>query len=142
MRKPKILPKNIYIDVDGVILTRGVAPALHLDKFLGYILKNYSVFWLTSKCNGDSKALIKYLSQFLLPATVALLEKIKPTTFRLDKTEAIDFNRRFFLLDDELFASEVNTLKKHDNYDSWIEVNLMKNPDQLLHLINHRLCIN
>ncbi len=141
MRKTKVLPKNIYIDVDGVILTRGVAPALHLDKFLRYILSNYSVFWLTSRCHGDSKGIIKYLSQFLLPETVALLEKIKPTSFLLDKTEAIDFNRRFFLLDDELFASEVNTLKKHDNYDSWIEVNLMKNPDQLLHLINHKLFI-
>lgn len=141
MKKSKILPKNIYIDVDGVILTRGVAPALHLDKFLRYILSNYSVFWLTSRCRGDSRGIIKYLSQFLLPETVALLEKIKPTSFQLDKTEAIDFNKRFFLLDDELFASEVNTLRKHDNYDSWVQVNLMKNPDQLLHLINHRLFI-
>ncbi|MBI2598975.1 hypothetical protein HYW40_02050 [Candidatus Curtissbacteria bacterium] len=141
MKKSKVLPKNIYIDIDGVILTRGVAPALHLDKFLGYILENYSVFWLTSKCNGNSKSIVKYLSQFLLPQTVTLVEKIKPTSFQLDKTEAIDFNRRFFLLDDELFASEKNTLKKHNNYDSWIEINLMKNPNQLLYLINHKLFI-
>lgn len=141
MKKSKVLLDNIYIDVDGVILTRGVAPALHLEEFLRYILSNYSVFWLTSKCNGNSKGLIKYLSQFLLPETITLLEKIKPTSFQLDKTEAIDFSRRFFLLDDELFASEKNTLKKHDNYDSWIQVNLMKNPNQLLHLINHKLFI-
>lgn len=134
--------QNIYIDIDGVILTRGVAPALHLDKFLKYVLSNYSVFWLTSRCHGDSKAIIKYLSQFFLPETVDLLKKIQPTNFQLDKTEAIDFSRKFFLLDDELFDSEKNALKKHDKYGSWIEVNLMKNPDQLLYLINHKLCIN
>ena len=131
--------QNIYIDIDGVILTKGGVPAMHLDKFLKYILGNYSVSWLTSRCHGDTKYTIKYLSQFLLPQTVNLIERIKATNFTLDKTEAIDFNRRFFWLDDELFASEVNTLKEHGQYDSWIEVNLIRNPNQLNHLINKKL---
>ena len=131
--------QNIYIDIDGVILTRGGVPAMHLDKFLKYILSNYSVSWLTSRCHGDNKYTVKYLSQFLLPQTVNLIERIKATNFTLDKTEAIDFNRRFFWLDDELFASEVNTLKEHGQYDSWIEVNLIRNPNQLNHLINKKL---
>ncbi len=135
----KILPRNIYIDIDGVILTRGAAPALHLDRFLAYILSNYSVYWLTSRCRGDTKYTVNYLSQFMSPETVVLLKKIAPTSFRLDKTEAIDFNRKFFWLDDEIFASEANTLIEHDNYDSWIEVNLMENPNQLLHLIRNKL---
>jgi|SRR3990167_2396427 len=131
--------QNIYIDIDGVILTKGGVPAMHLDKFLKYILGNYSVSWLTSRCHGDTKYTIKYLSQFLLPQTVNLIERIKATNFTLDKTEAIDFSRRFFWLDDELFASEVNTLKEHGQYDSWIEVNLIRNPNQLNHLINKKL---
>ena len=135
----KTLLKNIYIDIDGVILTRGGMPAQHLDKFLGYILSNYCVFWLTSRCHGNTKYTVKYLSQFLLPDTLALIARIKPTDFRLDKTEAIDFGKKFFWLDDELFASEVNTLREHDKYDSWIEVNLIKNPNQLIHLINNKL---
>ena len=135
----KALSKNIYIDIDGVILTRGGVPAAHLDKFLRYILSNYSVFWLTSRCNGNCKYTIKYLSQFLLPESIPLIKRIMPTSFRLDKTEAIDFSKRFFWLDDELFASEVNTLREHDRYDSWIEVNLIKNPNQLNYLINHKL---
>ncbi len=139
MKKKKVLLKNIYIDVDGVILTRGVTPALHLDEFLKHILKNYSVFWLTSRCNGNSAGIVKYLSQFLLPETIALLGEIKPTSFQLDKTEAIDFDKRFFWLDNELFDSEKNMLRKHDNYDSWIEVDLIKNPNQLLYLMNHNL---
>jgi len=46
--------KNLYIDIDGVILTKGVIPALHLEKFLNYILKKYSVFWLSSRCPETS----------------------------------------------------------------------------------------
>ena len=138
----KALSKNIYIDIDGVILTRGGVPAAHLDKFLRYILSNYSVFWLTSRCHGDSKYTVRYLSQFLLPDTVVLTEMIKPTNFQLDKTEAIDFSKRFFWLDDELFDSEKNTLRQHNKYDSWLEINLIKNPNQLLYLINHKLILN
>ena len=135
----KVLPRNIYIDIDGVILTRGAAPALHLDKFLDYILHNYSVYWLTSRCRGDSKYTVNYLSQFLLPGIAALLKKIKPTNFRIDKTEAIDFSKKFFWLDDEIFASEAKTLIEHDKYDSWVEVNLIQNPNQLLYLIKNKL---
>lgn len=133
--------KNIYIDIDGVILTKGVLPALHLDKFLGYILNNYSVFWLTSRYHGNPKDIIKYLSKFLSPETLTLVSQIKTTSFRLDKTEAIDFNKAFFWLDNELFDSEKNALREHNNYDSWIEVNLMKTPDQLQDLIRSKLFI-
>jgi len=115
---------------------------LHLDKFLNYILSKYSVSWLTSRCHGNSKYTVKYLSQFLLPETVILTQKIKPTDFQIDKTEAIDFSRKFFWLDNELFASEENTLKKLGKYDSWIEVDLIKNPNQLAYLINNKLSLN
>ena len=131
--------RNIYLDIDGVILTKGVKPALHLDKFLNFILNNYSVFWLTSKYRGDSKAIIKYLSQFLTPEVTLLLKGIKSTRFDLDKTEAIDFNKAFYWLDNEIFDSEKNTLKKYNAYDSWIELDLIKNPDQLLDLLKKKL---
>jgi len=71
--------------------------------------------------------------------TVNLFRQIKPTNFQVDKTEAIDFNKRFFWLDNEIFESEKTTLIKNGKYDSWIEVNLIKDPNQLLHLIRNRL---
>ena len=135
----KVSNKNVYIDIDGVILTRGVVPALHLDKFLKYVLGKYSVFWLTSRCHGDSKYTLSYLSKFFPEETVNLFRQIKPTNFQVDKTEAIDFNKRFFWLDNEIFESEKTALIKYDKYDSWIEVDLIKNPNQLLHLIRNRL---
>jgi len=134
-----MLRKNIYLDIDGVILTRGVIPAPHLGKFLKYILSNYSVFWLTSKYRGETKGIIGYLSQFLTPEIIVLLKQIRQTSFDLDKTEAIDFSKKFFWLDDELFDSEKNTLKKHNAFNSWIELNLIENPDQLSDLVNSKL---
>ncbi|MCR4324412.1 MAG: hypothetical protein NUV69_01860 [Candidatus Curtissbacteria bacterium] len=128
---------NVYIDIDGVILTKGVIPALHLDEFLKYILHNYSVFWLTSRSQP-----VKYLSQFLDSSTISLLQKVQPTNFRLDKTEAINFSKRFFWLECEIFASELNMLNKHGEYKSWIEVNLMKNPNQLRDLMKSKLLTN
>ena len=131
--------KNIYLDIDGVILTLGGKPAQHLARFLTYILRNYRVFWLTSRCSGDSKYTVNYLAQFMPEDVKPLLAKINPTNFQLDKTEAIDFGREFFWLDDDLFDSEKKTLINHNKFNSWIEVNLIKNPDQLLHLINNKL---
>ena len=132
------MKRNIYLGIDGVILTRGTVPALHLEMFLSYILTRYSVSWLSSRCRGKSEETVNYLSQFLPPTTINLIRKIKPTNFDLDKTEAIDFTKRFFLLDGPLFDSEKNTLKKYGKYDSWIELDLIKKPHQLLNLTRGR----
>lgn len=133
--------RNIYLGIDGVILTKGVVPALHLDLFLEYILDNFSVFWLSTRCRGNSEITVKYLSQFLMPLTISLIGRIKPTDFYLDKTEAIDFNKDFLWLDVDLFDSEKKILKEHFRYDCWIELDLIKNPQQLLKLVNSEFFI-
>ena len=131
--------QNIYLGIDGVILTHGVTPALHLNKFLKHIVKNFKVSWLSSRCRGSSEATQKYLSQFLDAETITLTHAIQPTRFSLDKTEAIDFNKDFYWLDSELFDSEKNTLRAHNDYDCWIELDLIKNPDQLFQVIHSKL---
>ena len=131
--------KNLYLGIDGVILTRGVVPALHLDRFLVYILRTYNVSWLSSRCRGNSEDTISYLSQFLPGETISLMRKVKPTTYSLDKTEAIDFSKDFFWLESELFDSEKNVLKKYNKLNSWIELDLIKFPDQLMNLTDSNL---
>lgn len=134
----KDFTENIYVDIDGVILTRGGQPALHLDAFLGRVLKKYKVFWLTTRCHGNNNYTVKYLSNFLSPKTIPLIKKIRPTSFQIDKTEAIDFDKNFYWLDNELFNSEKSILRKKNKYDSWIEVDLLKNPNQLAHLLTDK----
>lgn len=133
------MKQNLYLGIDGVIITKGVQPALYLDTFLKYALSNFSVSWLSTRCKGNSEETTKYLSQFLLPNTIDLARHIKPTHFHLDKTEAIDFKNDFFWLDSQLFDSEMRTLKENFRYSSWIELDLIKNPKQLLKLTNSKL---
>jgi len=126
---------NIYIDIDGVILTNDLRPAKNLKKFLNYILRKHDVFWLTTHCKSDSSEVITYLRQFLPNELIKLCEKIKPTNWQTLKTEAIDFSREFLLLDDYLMEAEKNILKSHEKLNSWIKIDLNKNPKQLLEII-------
>ena len=132
----------MYLGIDGVIITKGVVPALHLDEFLKYILSKFSVSWLSTRCKGNSEETVNYLSQFLTEDTINLMKKVKPTTFNLDKTEAIDFSKDFFWLESELFDSEKNALKKHNKLNCWIELDLIKSPDQLMTLTNGSLLLH
>src|SRR3990167_9391972 len=92
----KVSNRNVYIDIDGVILTKGVVPALHLDKFLKYVLDKYSVFWLTSRCHGDCKYTLSYLSRFFPVETVNLLSKLNPPIFLLIKPRPSILTKDFF----------------------------------------------
>lgn len=131
--------QNLYLGIDGVILTKGVVPALHLDRFLEFILGTYNVSWLSTRCLHGPNATISYLSKFVSPETIVLLKKIKVATFLLDKTEAIDFKNDFFWLEPDLFDSERRMLLKHDRFHSWIKLDLVKYPNQLLNLTHNKL---
>src|SRR3989344_5629859 len=111
------MAQDIYLGIDGVILTKGVTPALHLNIFLENIVRRFNVSWLSSRCRGSREIVEKYLSQFLEPSTIALTRAIKPTMFDLEK----------------------NILKKHNTFSSWIELDLIKSPNQLEDLTNSKL---
>ncbi len=133
------MTQDIYLGIDGVILTKGVIPALHLNKFLGHITDHFNVSWLSTRCRGKKETVEKYLSQFLDPSTIDFIRAIKPTSFTLDKTEAINFHRDFFWIEPELFDSEKNILKRHGTFSSWIELDLIKFPNQLENLTYGKL---
>ncbi len=126
---------KIYLDIDGVILTRNGKLPQHLKEFLNYIINNHDVYWLTTHCKGDANYTVSYLSRFLKKETLDLIKKIKPTTFDILKTEAIDFSSDFLWLDDYLFDSEIAELDSHNKRNSWIKVDLKTNPNQLLEVI-------
>ena len=76
-----------------------------------------------------------YLRQFLPDELIKPCAKIKPTNWRTLKTEAIDFSKDFLLLDDYLLEAEKEILKNHEKLDSWLQIDLDKNPAQLLEVI-------
>ena len=63
--------------------------------------------------------------------TVELMRKIKPTSWDMAKTRAIDFSKPFLWFDDDLFYEEKQTLIEHGVLDNLITVDLSKDPDQL-----------
>lgn len=127
---------NIYLDIDGVILANDKQASLHVYEFLKYITNKYPVYWLTTHCKGDATYTVNHLSQWLDTKTLELTKKIKPTNWTTSKTESIDWNKDFLWFDDYLFDFEKEDLKKHNALDKWIEVDLSKNPNQLLNFLN------
>ncbi len=122
---------NIYLDVDGVILTKEGKPSNHVNELLDYVTNNHEVYWLTSHCKGDASYTVNYISRDFEPETIKYFGKIQATDWGSDKTEGIDFSKEFFWLDDYLFDNELEELAKHNALDSHIKIDLKNNPDDL-----------
>jgi hypothetical protein len=124
---------NIYLDIDGVLLANDLTPAKYAPAFIKLILTRFpdSTYWLTTHCQGNAATPVQHIGHLFDADTVALLKQIKPTTWDLAKTRAIDFEKPFLWFDDDLFYEEKQDLLKHGAMDNWIEVNLSKNENQL-----------
>ncbi len=124
---------NIYLDIDGVLLANDRQPALFVKELLAYVLEQYpeSTYWLTTHCNGDASIPIRHVGHLFDVETVALMKRIKPTSWEDAKTEGIDFSKPFLWFDDDLFTLERAMLVKHSALENWIEVDLSKDQEQL-----------
>lgn len=93
---------KLYLDIDGVLLTaKHTQAAPGVEDFIDFVTTHFECYWLTTHCKGDSKSALKYLSQFLLPATISKLQNaVRPTNWDTLKTEAIDVTADFYWLDD------------------------------------------
>jgi hypothetical protein len=129
---------NIYLDIDGVLLSNDRKQALHAREFLIYILENYpnTTYWLTTHCKGNAETPIQHIGHLFDSEIVDLMRKIKPTNWDIWKTDAIDFNKPFLWFDDDCFEHERSILKKHNVLENWIEVDLLKDAHQLQRFID------
>ena len=124
----------IYLDIDGVLLANELSLSEGAADFIKYAADNFNVYWLTTHCmNGDPAHAIEYVQRAADESLRPYLERFKPTTWGLAKTEAIDFSQPFLWFDDDCYSGERIALKEHNAFDSWIEVDLAKYPDQLTH---------
>lgn len=122
---------NIYLDIDGVILTKEGKPAEHLKPFLKYITQNHDVYWLTTHCKGNAENTIRYLSYYLNEDILTLLKNVKATSFESEKTEAIDFDKDFLWFDDKVTDFEYDELELRDKVGKLVMVYLQKSPNFL-----------
>ena len=128
--------KNIYIDVDGVLLTTSnIRAAKGSVDLLYFVLQNFDCYWLTTHCHdNDTTEVISYLSQFFYPSVVEKFKAIKPAAWNTLKTEGIDFDSDFIWLDDYPMQSERKELEQHGCLKNLIKVNL-DNKDELFDVI-------
>jgi lipid-A-disaccharide synthase-like uncharacterized protein len=122
---------NIYLDIDGVLLTKSGNQSNFVKQFLEHVVKNHKVYWLTTHCKGDAIFTIRFMERFFDEKTIELMKNILPTSWETLKTEAIDFSKSFLWFDDNVFNAEKEILKQHNCIDSLIEINLEKDQDQL-----------
>lgn len=124
---------NVYLDIDGVLLANDLTPAKYAPEFIKLVLTKFpnTTYWLTTHCQGDAAVPVQHIGHLFDTETVALLQQIKPTSWELAKTRAIDFSVPFLWFDDDLFYEEKEALIAHGVLDNWIEVDLMKNPNIL-----------
>lgn len=140
--------KNLYLDVDGVILLDDLKTAgqgtLHLSLFLMYLSNLQAddiikIYWLTTHCrDGSDEQVLWYLKQRLTAYNYDLIIRIKiqPTAWDKLKTEAIDFSKDFFWIDDDASLQEQEVLWTHKAEHKLIKIDLRKNKNQLQDIIN------
>lgn len=128
--------RKLYIDIDGVLLTkRHVKAAEGALELIGYVLSHFDCYWLTTHCrNGDASHALHTLEHYYPSEIIDRLRKVKPTTWRTLKTEGIDFDSDFYWLDDWALEKEKKVLAQHHCYTNLIEVDLSRN-DELLKVI-------
>jgi len=133
---------KIYLDIDDTLINTdmyNMRPANHLKEFLEYMLANHDVYWLTTHCNGDPTVPVVYMSRFVSQDVVSLLMKIKPTSWNVLKTDAINMNEDFLWFDDTLSWGEENALKDNSKLNSHVKVNLDDKPNFLLDFIEKKI---
>lgn len=123
--------KNLYLDLDGVILTKDGKETKHLKEFLEVATNEFDCYWITTHCKGDSLAVLNYLNDKISKESLEYLKILKPTNWNTLKTEAIDFQKDFIWMDDYIMESEKEILKKNNSLDSFIKIDLKNNPNQL-----------
>lgn len=125
---------NVYLDIDGVLLANELNLSEGAADFIKLVADNFNVYWLTTHCmDGSPDHAIEYLQRATTEDLRPWLKKFKPVTWSLKKTEAIDFTQPFLWYDDDCFSGERIDLREHGVFNSWIEVNLAKYQDQMVH---------
>jgi hypothetical protein len=122
---------KIYLDIDGVLLTKHGEPAIGVLEFLKRVTKQ-DCHWLTTHCKDDSTDhVVQHLKKKLPEKTWKYIEKIKGNGWDYLKTEDIDFSSGFLWFDDNLMYAEKEVLRQHNTLDSFRMVDLKECSDQL-----------
>lgn len=128
---------NIYLDIDGVLLDKGSA-SHGAPEFIKYVTSNFpdSTYWLTTRCSGDAESTVNQIKQYFDAETIGYLSSIRPTSWPIVKTQAIDLSQPFLWFDDALGWADKQKLEENNAFNNLIRIDLTKDPMQLVKLVN------
>ncbi len=128
------MPKpTLYIDIDGVLLANECNLAEGAEEFIKFVADNFEVCWLTTHCmHGDAKWAIEYVNRASKMDLLPYLSKFKPTTWGLNKTDAINMKENFLWFDDDCFTGEKLALERADKLDSLVKIDLATSQYQMV----------
>jgi hypothetical protein len=103
----------LYLDIDGVLLTKKQQVPEGTPAFLDFALAHFDCFWLSTHCKSNAKTALRYLTSYYPADLIPKIQAVQPTNWDTLKTEGIDFGRVFFWIDDYPFEAEKNVLQAH-----------------------------
>lgn len=128
---------DIYLNIDGVVLTKDHRPARHAPEFLEYVISNHpeSTYWLTDDSQENADALVQRISHMFDSKTNELLRKIETKLHTGSQAWAIDFTRPFLWLDVDKYPEERQSLRLSGLEDNFIPIDLARDTQQLGKLV-------
>lgn len=124
--------QKLFIDVDGVILCGARLPR-GAKAFILQAVAEYECHWLTTHCrHGDATSVLTYLRPFVDDELFEALQKIRPTTWGMLKTDALDpASDDWIWIDDAPFATEREWLRENGRESQWIRIDHTADPEVL-----------
>jgi len=138
-----MLPRvNVYLDIDGVLLSTDrerpsrLALADHAVEFLGFVVANFDVYWLTPACRGDAIAAMDHLVRHARLSDrehlMGLCARIRATNYKTLRTEALPAGEPFIWIDDAPSDAELADLRARGLFQSWLWIDTREEPEDLL----------
>lgn len=119
---------DLYLDIDRVLLGKDTSDKVvlipNIHEIIDFVSAHFDCFWLTTHGRGPEglQSIKRYLRPYFGGAYPAPLEGFHCPLWKTWKTEAIDFSRRFIIIDDHLMNYERQVLEKNGCLRSWLQV--------------------
>jgi hypothetical protein len=124
---------KLYLDIDGVLLTKNGALAEGAETFLQWAIDNHEPHWLSTRTrDGSSRGALRAFHGIL---ETELVRAIQPVRWATLKTEALPvWVDGWAWVDDEILHAERAVLVSNDALDRFVQISVNRNPTALLEL--------
>jgi hypothetical protein len=124
---------KLFLDIDGVLLTKRGNLAEGAETFLLWAIRNHDPFWISTRTrDGSHRGALRAFHDMIDPATI---RAIRPTQWDTLKTEPLPLGTRDWAwIDDEILHTERAILTDNGALDRFVQTSVDRNPSALVEL--------